>query len=194
MIHTSPIFTNMQATTTDIIARNDELMKRVYEHLDNKLHRISTGRASPLMLESVRAEIYGQHLPLAQMASVNTPDARTIVVQPWDKTAIEPIEKAIKAANLGLNPSNNGERIIVPIPVPTEERRKELVKSAHAEGEHARVSIRNLRHEAMNDIKAMKLPEDSQKDLQAKIEKLTTEWNNKVAALVQGKEVEIMKV
>jgi ribosome recycling factor len=124
----------------------------------------------------------------------NTPDARTIIVQPWDKTAIEPIEKAIKAANLGLNPSNNGERIIVPIPVPTEERRKELVKSAHAEGEHARVSIRNLRHEAMNDIKAMKLPEDSQKDLQGKIEKLTTEWNNKVAALVQGKEVEIMKV
>lgn len=194
MIQTSPIFTNMQATTTDIIARNDELMKRVYEHLDNKLHRISTGRASPLMLESVRAEIYGQHLPLAQMASVNTPDARTIVVQPWDKTAIEPIEKAIKAANLGLNPSNNGERIIVPIPVPTEERRRELVKSAHAEGEHARVGIRNLRHEAMNDIKAMKLPEDSQKDLQAKIEKLTTEWNNKVATLVQGKEVEIMKV
>jgi len=194
MIHTSTIFTNMQATTTDIIARNDELMKRVHEHLDNKLHRISTGRASPVMLESVRAEIYGQHLPLAQMASVNTPDARTIIVQPWDKTAIEPIEMAIKAANLGLNPSNNGERIIVPIPVPTEERRKELVKSAHAEGEHARVSIRNLRHEAMNDIKAMKLPEDSQKDLQGKIEKLTTEWNNKVAALVQGKEVEIMKV
>lgn len=184
----------MQTTTIDIIAQNDELMKRVYEHLDGKLHRISIGRANPDMLMDVRVETYGHRMPLMQLASVNTPDARTIIVQPWDKSTIEPIEKAVLAASLGLNPSNNGERIIIPVPSPTEERRRELVKNAHAEGEHARVSIRNLRHEAMNSIKVMKLPEDSAKDLQGKMEKLTTEWNNRIASLVQDKEIEIMKV
>lgn len=187
----------MQQTTTpttELISKNDGLMGKVHEHLDHKLHRISTGRANPDMLADVRVEAYGQHTPLNQVGSVNSPDARTLVVQPWDKSLIEVIEKAVKAANLGLNPSNNGEKIIIPVPVPTEERRRELVKSAHKEAEHARVMVRNLRHEAMADLKKLKLTEDEQKDAQTQLDKLSSAWNKKVDSLVEAKEEEIMKV
>jgi ribosome recycling factor len=128
------------------------------------------------------------------VANINTPDARTIMIQPWDKKMFDAIEKAIQAANLGFNPSNNGESVIINVPMLTEERRKDLVKTAHKEGEHARVSIRGARQKAMEAIKASKLPEDVIKDGQDQVEKLTASYNKKVEALIEAKEKDILKV
>lgn len=180
--------------TKEIIFKNDELMKKVHEHLDQKLHRISTGRAHPSILDDVRAESYGSQSPLNQIASISTPDARTITVQPWDKTLIPAIEKSIIVANLGFNPSNNGNMVIINVPVPTEERRKELVKSVHKEAEHARVSLRNLRHQGMTAIRDAKMPQDVEKDAEKQLDNLTSSWNKKLEELVQAKEIEIMKI
>jgi ribosome recycling factor len=146
------------------------------------------------MLDGVRVDAYGAMMPLNQVANINTPDARTIMIQPWDKKMFDAIEKAIQAANLGFNPSNNGESVIISVPMLTEERRKDLVKTAHKEGEHARVSIRGARQKAMEAIKASKLPEDVIKDGQDQVEKLTASYNKKVEALIEAKEKDILKV
>lgn len=175
----------------------EEQMRKAVEHLDNELTKIRAGAANPGMLDSVRVDYYGSMVPLSQVASVNTGDARTLFVKPWEKKMIEPIEKAIQAANLGFNPSNNGESVIIHVPMLTEERRKALVKSAHAEMEHAKVGIRSSRQKAMDAIKAAKkegLPEDHAKDLEAQVEKLTGMWNKKADELVALKEKDIMKV
>lgn len=177
-----------------VIAQNEDLMKKAVDHLDHELTKIRAGRANPAMLEGVRVEAYGSHMPLNQVANVNTPDARTIMVQPWDKKMIEAIEKAIQAANLGFNPSNNGETVIINVPMLTEERRKDLVRSAHKEGEHARVSIRGARQKAMEAIKGAKMPEDATKDAQEQVEKLTGSYNKKVDTLLEAKEKDILKV
>lgn len=180
--------------TKDILFQNDGLMKKVHEHLDHKLHRISTGRAHPAVLDDIRVDSYGTRSPLNQVATVNTPDSRTITIQPWDKSLLAEIEKAIQAANLGFNPSSNGLMVIINVPVPTEERRKELVKSVHKEAENARVSLRNLRHQGMASIKAAKMTEDTTKDAEKQLDVLTANWNKKVDLLVQAKEADIMKV
>ena len=177
-----------------LIAPNEDLMKKAVDHLDHELTKIRAGRANPAMLDGVRVEAYGSHMPLNQVANVNTPDGRTIMIQPWDKKMIDAIEKAIQAANLGFNPSNNGESVIINVPMLTEERRKDLVKAAHKEGEHARVSIRGARQKAMEAIKGSKLPEDVIKDGQDQVEKLTAGYNRKVEALIEAKEKDIMKV
>lgn len=177
-----------------VIAQNEDLMKKAVDHLDHELTKIRAGRANPAMLEGVRVEAYGSHMPLNQVSNVNTPDARTIMIQPWDKKMIDAIEKAIQAANLGFNPSNNGESVIINVPMLTEERRKELVKAAHKEGEHARVSIRGARQKAMEAIKAAKMPEDAAKDAQDQVEKLTGSYNKKVDTLLEAKEKDILKV
>lgn len=177
-----------------MIAPSEDLMKKAVDHLDHELTKIRAGRANPAMLEGVRVEAYGSHMPLNQVANVNTPDARTIMVQPWDKKMIEAIEKAIQAANLGFNPSNNGETVIISVPMLTEERRKDLVKAAHKEGEHARVSIRGARQKAMEAIKAAKMPEDFAKDASDQVEKMTAGYNKKVDGLIEAKEKDIMKV
>ncbi|MFT3884147.1 MAG: ribosome recycling factor [Flavobacteriales bacterium] len=176
------------------IAQNEDLMIKAVDHLDHELTKIRAGRANPAMLDGVRVEAYGSQMPLNQVANVNTPDARTIMVQPWDKKMIDAIEKAIQAANLGFNPSNNGESVIISVPMLTEERRKELVKAAHKEGEHAKVSIRGARQKAMEAIKAAKMPEDIAKDAQDQVEKLTGSYNKKVDALLELKEKDILKV
>jgi ribosome recycling factor len=177
-----------------MIAPSEDLMKKAVDHLDHELTKIRAGRANPAMLEGVRVEAYGSHMPLNQVANVNTPDARTIMVQPWDKKMIEAIEKAIQAANLGFNPSNNGESVIISVPMLTEERRKDLVKAAHKEGEHARVSIRGARQKAMEAIKVAKMPEDFAKDASDQVEKMTAGYNKKVDGLIEAKEKDIMKV
>jgi ribosome recycling factor len=149
------------------------------------------------MLDTVRVDYYGQMVPLSQVSSVNTGDARTLFVKPWEKKLIDVIEKAIIGANLGFNPSNNGESVIIHVPMLTEERRKALVKAAHAEGEHAKVGIRSSRQKTMETIKAAKkegLPEDSAKGFEADVEKLTSTYNRKVDALIEAKEKDIMKV
>lgn len=186
-----------QETTTqtkEIIEKNDGLMNRVHEHLDHKLHHITAGRSNPSLLEDVRAEAYGSQSPLNQIASISTPDARTLIIQPWDKTLLPSIEKSILAANLGVTPSNDGARVIINIPIPSEERRKELIKTVHKDAEHARVSLRNLRHHGMSEIKAAGLSEDMQKDVEHELDQLTSNWNKKIDELVQAKEVEIMTI
>jgi ribosome recycling factor len=177
-----------------LIAPSEELMKKAVDHLENELTKVRASRATPSMVEGVRVEAYGSHMPLNQVANINTPDARTLMIQPWDKKMIDAIEKAIQAANLGFNPSNNGDAVIINVPMLTEERRKDLVKTAHKEGEHAKVGIRGARQKAMEAIKASKMPEDFAKDAQEQVEKLTAAYNKKVEALVEAKEKDIMKV
>lgn len=175
----------------------EEHMSKAVDHLEVELTKIRAGAANPGMLETVRVDYYGQMVPLSQVAAINTGDARTLFVKPWEKKMIEAIEKAIIGANLGFNPSNNGESVIIHVPMLTEERRKALVKSAHSEGEHAKVGIRSSRQKAMDAIKAAKkdgLPEDHAKGMEADVEKLTGTYNKKVDALIDAKENDIMKV
>ncbi len=175
----------------------EEHMSKAVDHLEVELTKIRAGAANPGMLETVRVDYYGQMVPLSQVAAINTGDARTLFVKPWEKKMIDAIEKAIIGANLGFNPSNNGESVIIHVPMLTEERRKALVKSAHSEGEHAKVGIRSSRQKAMDAIKAAKkdgLPEDHAKGMEADVEKLTGTYNKKVEALIDAKEKDIMKV
>ncbi len=183
--------------TAAVIKTCEEHMQSAYVHLDNELTKIRAGAASPGMLETVRVDYYGQMVPLSQVAAINTGDARTLFVKPWEKKMIDAIEKAIIAANLGFNPSNNGESVIIHVPMLTEERRKALVKAANAEGEHAKVGVRSSRQKAMEAIKAAKkdgMPEDAAKGLEAEVEKLTGSFNKKIEALIDAKEKDIMKV
>ena len=177
-----------------LIAPSEDLMQKAIDHLEHELTKVRAGRANPAMLDTVRVEAYGAHMPLNQVANVNTPDARTLLIQPWDKKMIDAIEKAIQAANLGFNPSNNGESVIINVPMLTEERRKDLVKAAHKEGEHAKVSIRGARQKANEAIKGAKLPEDFTKDATEQVDKLTGIYNKKVDVLIEAKEKDIMKV
>lgn len=175
----------------------EEHMRKAVDHLENELTKVRAGAANPGMLETVRVDYYGSMVPLSQVAAINTGDARTLFVKPWEKKMIDAIEKAIIGANLGFNPSNNGESVIIHVPMLTEERRKGLVKAAHAEGEHAKVGIRSSRQKAMEAIKAAKkdgLPEDTAKGLEAEVEKLTGIYNKKVETLIDLKEKDIMKV
>ncbi|MCC6839379.1 MAG: ribosome recycling factor [Flavobacteriales bacterium] len=180
-----------------LIAQCEDLDRKAVDHLDKELVKIRAGRANPAMLEGVRVDYYGSEVPLSQVSNINTPDARTIMIQPWEKKMIDPIERAIMAANLGFNPSNNGEHVIIAVPMLTEERRKELVKMAHREGENARVSIRGARQKAMEAIKKAQkdgLPEDAAKSAEADVEKATGSWNKKVDTLIAAKEKEILTV
>ena len=179
------------------IKQAEDLMRKAIDHLEQELTKVRAGRAYPNMLEGIRVDYYGSEVPLTQVSNVNTPDARTITIQPWEKKMIEPIEKAIIASNLGFNPSNNGEQVIINVPMLTEERRKDLVKAAHKEGENARISIRGARHKALDGIKKLVkdgLSEDLGKDAEAEVEKRTGIYNKKVDVLLEAKEVDIMKV
>ena len=168
-----------------------------FVHLKNELEKIRAGRATPSMLDSVQVETYGALGPLNQVANVNTLDARTIAVQPWDKANLDAISTGIINANLGLNPQNNGEMIIINVPALTEERRIELVKKAKAEGEHAKVSVRNNRKEANDYIKKLKddgLSEDRQKDLEVQVQAVTDGAIKKIDELIVAKESDILTV
>lgn len=172
-------------------------MKKAMNHLADELSKIRAGRANPSMLDGIFVDYYGANTPLNQVANVNSPDARTLTVQPWEKTMIEPIEKAIIIANLGLNPQNNGNSIIINVPVLTEERRKALVKQVKAAGEDAKISLRNARKEANDEIKRLEkdgLSEDLCKDAEAEVQKITNVYTTKVDTAIEAKEVDIMKV
>lgn len=175
---------------------NDK-MQKVIEHLENELKVLRAGRANPNMLSGVMVDYYGTMTPLAQVASIGSPDARSIQIQPWEKKMIEPIEKAIMAANLGFNPQNNGETVRIVVPPLTEERRKDLVKQVKHEGENARVSIRNARRDAIEEIKKLQkngLAEDLAKDSETKVQKITDNFNKKVDEHLDKKEKEILTV
>jgi ribosome recycling factor len=171
-----------------------ENMDKAMVHLEKSFAKIRAGKASPIMLSTVKVDYYGSPTPLSQVANVNTTDARTISVQPWEKNMLQEIEKAITNANLGFNPMNNGDLIIINVPPLTEERRRDLVKQAKAEAEDAKIGVRNARQEANKDIKGADLPEDTAKDAEASIQELTNKYSKKIEDLLAVKEAEIMKV
>lgn len=172
-----------------------ESMGNSIAHLKKEFLNIRAGKASPAMLGGVKVDYYGSSTPLSQVANVNTPDARTITVTPWEKSMIQPIEKAIMIANLGLNPMNNGESIIINVPALTEERRRDLVKQAKAEAEDAKVGVRNVRKEANNDIKKLDgVSEDEKKGAEADVQELTDSFIKQIDELLVVKEKEIMTV
>ncbi len=177
-----------------VIDTAKEAMEKAMTHLEKELVKIRAGKASPSMLSSVMVEYYGSQTPLSQVANVNTPDARTISVQPWEKSMIPEIETAIMNANLGFNPMNNGEMVIINVPPLTEERRIQLTKQAKAEAEDAKVSIRSARQEANKEVKQLDISEDLEKNAEIDIQELTDSYTNKVDAILEVKEAEIMKV
>lgn len=177
-----------------ILEATKENMENAISHLEKELVKIRAGKASPSMLSSVMVEYYGNMTPLAQMSNINTPDGRTLSVQPWEKQMIPQIETAIMNSNLGFNPMNNGEMVIINVPPLTEERRKQLVKQAKAEAEDAKVSIRSARQEANKEVKSLEVSEDLEKNAEIDIQELTDEFSRKVERILEFKEVEIMKV
>lgn len=171
-----------------------ESMEKALEHLEKELVKIRAGKASPSMLSSVMVEYYGSMTPLSQVSNINTPDGRTLSVQPWEKNLIPEIESAIMNANLGFNPMNNGEMVIINVPPLTEERRKQLVKQAKAEAEDAKVSVRAARQEANKEVKALDISEDLEQNAEIDIQELTDQFIEKIDNILEAKEAEIMKV
>lgn len=174
-----------------------EKMEKALKHLSAELLKLRAGKASPAMLDGILVNYYGTPTPLQQVANINTPDARSIVIQPWEKKVIGAIEKAIFAANIGLTPSNNGEQVRLNIPPLTEDRRKGLVKLTKSEGENAKISIRNARRDAIEEFKKLVkngLPEDMEKDAEDHIQKMTDKYYRKVDEILARKEAEIMTV
>jgi ribosome recycling factor len=174
-----------------------EKMDNAITHLETELSRIRAGKANPHILDGIKVDYYGSQTPLNQVSNVSTPDPRTIAIQPWEKSMIDVIEKAIMAANIGLTPANNGELIRINVPPLTEERRKNLVKQVKQEGEAAKVSIRNARRDANEEIKDLQkdgLPEDMAKKAEGEIQKLTDEYSEKADREVEQKEKDILTI
>ena len=174
-----------------------ERMEKAIEHLDNELIRIRAGKANVHILDGVLVDYYGSPTPLNQVSNLSTPDAKTIMVQPWEKNMLHIIEKAIMNSNVGITPANNGEVIRLVVPPLTEERRRDLVKQVKNEGENARVSIRNSRRDANDELKSMQkdgLSEDETADAESQIQKLTDEFSAKVEKIVEAKDKDIMTI
>jgi len=177
-----------------IIDSAKEQMQNAIEHLVKELRTIRAGKATPSMLSNIMVDYYGSQTPLSQVANVSTPDARTLSIQPWEKQMLQEIEKAIMVANIGFNPMNNGENIIINVPALTEERRRELAKQSKAEVEHAKVGIRNARKDANNEVKKLDISEDQKKNTEAEIQDLTNSFVKQTDELFSVKEKEIMTV
>lgn len=178
-----------------ILDATKESMDNALIHLQKRLLTIRAGKASPTMLQGVMVNYYGSPTPLSQVANVNTPDGRTISIQAWEKALIPEIEKAIMNANLGFNPMNNGESVIINVPPLTEERRKDLVKQARTESEEARIGVRNDRKSANNDLKKLEeASEDQIKNAEIDVQALTDAHIKKVDEILVVKEKEIMTV
>lgn len=172
-----------------------ELMQKAYVHVGNELVKIRAGKANPNMLDGVQVSYYGAMSPINQVASVTTPDARTIFIKPWEKGLIQEIEKAIINANLGVTPQNDGQQVILNVPMLTEERRRQLVKQVGQEVEHGKISIRNIRKDTNEHLKKIKgVSEDDVKNAEDTVQKLTDEYIHKVDELMKKKESEIMTV
>ena len=168
-------------------------MSNAISHLEKKLLNIRAGKANPNMLTNVFVDYYGTSTPISQTANINTPDGRTLIIQTWDKSMLPEIEKGIEVANLGFNPMNNGENIIINVPVLTEERRRELVKQAKNEIEEAKIAIRNARKEANNEIKkSNEFSEDLKKNSELDIQEITDGSIKKVDIIFNEKQEEIM--
>jgi len=177
-----------------ILDASKESMDAAITHLEKEFVKIRAGKASPAMLSSVMVEYYGSFTPLSQVANINTPDGRTLSVQPWEKAMLQEIEKAIMNANLGFNPMNNGDFVIINVPPLTEERRLQLAKQAKAEAEHAKVGVRNARQEANKEIRDLDASEDLQKNAVMDVQDLTDKFTKNINDFLAAKEAEIMKV
>ncbi|MFP9118886.1 ribosome recycling factor [Flavobacterium sp. RNTU_13] len=180
-----------------ILDSTKESMENTIAHLEKEFLNIRAGKASPAMLGGVRVDYYGAATPLSQVANINTPDARTLTITPWERNLIKDIEKAILIANIGFNPMNNGESIIINVPPLTEERRRDLVKQAKSEAEDAKIGIRNSRKDANTDIKKLEkdgMSEDVCKGAEESVQELTNAFIKKIDELLVAKEAEIMKV
>ena len=178
-----------------VIDSAKESMEGTLEYLNKELQKLRTGKANPRMLSGIKVDYYGAHTPLEQVANLSVPEPRQIVIQPWDKSMIQPIIKEIQQANLGFNPQDDGELIRIIVPELTEERRKDLVKRCKNEGEEARISIRSARKEANNEAKKLEkegLSEDEEKQLEEEIQKLTDNYVKKVDEIIKQKEEDIM--
>ncbi len=179
--------------TEDVSAQ----MKKAIAHLESELSKIRAGKATPQIVDGIYVDYYGAQTPLNQVANVSIPDARTISIQPWEKKMIAPIEKAIMAANIGLNPQNDGNLIRLFLPPLTEERRKEFAKRSFGEGEHAKVAVRSIRREGIEEIKKMQkdgLSEDIAKDAEDEIQKVTDKFIALVDQHCKEKEKDIMTI
>ncbi len=180
-----------------IMVDTESSMKKAINHLESELTKIRAGKANPAMLEGIMVEYYGNPTPVHQVANVSVLDARTITVQPWEKNMLQQVERAIIAANIGINPQNDGNIIRLFLPPLTEERRKELVKRCNGEGENAKVSVRNIRRDAIEQIKKLQkdgLSEDAAKDAESSVQELTDRFISLVDKHLAAKEKEIMVV
>jgi ribosome recycling factor len=187
----------MEAEITSIITTADDHMKKAISHLETELIKIRAGKANPQMLDGIVVDYYGSPMPINQVANVSVMDVRTISIQPWEKNMLQPIERAIIAANIGINPQNDGALIRLFLPPLTEERRKELVKKCHAEGEHSKVAIRNIRRDAIEHIKKLQkngLSEDAAKEAETDVQQVTDKYTAQVAKHLEAKEKEIMSI
>jgi len=180
-----------------ILADTESAMKKAINHLEAELIKIRAGKASPNMLDGIMVDYYGNPTPVNQVANVSALDARTISVQPWEKNMLQHIERAITAANIGINPQNDGTTIRLFLPPLTEERRKELVKRCNVEGENAKISVRNIRRDAIEHIKKLQkdgLSEDASKDAEKEVQDITDKFISLVEKHLEAKEKEIMVV
>lgn len=188
------IYKTMNEEIQMILDMAEEQMTASITHLEKAFIKIRAGKANPVMLSSVTVDYYGAQTPLSQVANVNTPDARTLVVQPWEKNLLGEIEKSIINSNLGFNPMNNGDIIIINVPPLTEERRKDLAKQAKAESEDAKIGVRSARQEANKELKKLEISEDLLKNAESDVQDLTDKFIAKVESALSVKEAEIMKV
>jgi ribosome recycling factor len=187
----------MAEDISTIIATGEDHMKKAIGHLETELTKIRAGKANPQMIDGIVVDYYGSPMPINQVANISVMDARTLSIQPWEKNMLQPIERAIIAANIGINPQNDGALIRLFLPPLTEERRKELVKKCQAEGEHSKVAIRNIRRDAIEHIKKLQkngLSEDAAKDAEAEVQEVTNKFITAVEKHLSSKEKEIMSV
>jgi ribosome recycling factor len=187
----------MTEDISSILETADEHMKKAIGHLEAELVKIRAGKANPQMLDGIVVDYYGSPMPINQVANINAMDARTLSIQPWEKNMLQPIERAIIAANIGITPQNDGVLIRLYLPPLTEERRKELVKRCQGEGEHSKVAIRNIRRDAIEGIKKLQkngLSEDAAKDAEAEVQQVTDKFIAVVEKHLAAKEKEIMSI
>lgn len=179
---------------TEVINLTEEKMKKTLDNLEHRFVTVRAGRANPSSLDGITADYYGSSTPLKQLATISVPEARQLLIKPFDRSCLGAIEKAIFESNLGYTPNNDGETIRIIIPVLTEERRKELTKQVRAMAEDAKVSIRNIRHDANEDIEKEEISEDEQKNLQNRVQDLVNKYNKLIDEKTKEKENELMTV
>lgn len=180
-----------------VIDELKEASQKALDHVAGEVGKLRAGKAMPSMLDSVMVDYYGSKVPLSQVANVNTPDAKTLMVKPWEKGMIDEISKGIMYANLGLNPQNDGEQVIINVPPLTEERRLQLVKQAKGESEHGKIGLRSARKDAIDTIKMLQkdgLGEDMAKDAEAEVQKVIDTFSIRIDETIVAKEKEIMKI